>query len=114
NYPIIPVMEYYTLFSTKKIIRDSFLFTTEYDSHFYIIWESTEERKATYVFKSKRENYDDERQRIFDYISTTQKRKRTRLKKGVDDEQSSIKTYATINHTDIDIWVKKLMDIISR
>ncbi|WP_257670483.1 hypothetical protein [Parapedobacter tibetensis] len=110
THRVIPVMEECNGKFSSVNAKDSFLFTTVKNTDMYIIWESTEERKATYIFKSSIKDYEKERQKIFDYISTAHDYKRTNLRLGITDKNESIKAHATLNHTGIEKWKERLKE----
>lgn len=102
NYKIIPVAE-----AIGSSIEDSFIFTIDKGATIYIIWENTNLNRATYIFISPREKYEENIQLVFDYIVGIIRAKRERLRK--DRSMSKILTeYETINHTDVPIWNERI------
>jgi len=69
DLPIIPVPETVVNSSGNKQIHDSFLFPINNTDGILWIWESIEESKASYIFKSTKEEYETHLQLIFDYLT---------------------------------------------
>ncbi|RTQ52307.1 hypothetical protein EJV47_04600 [Hymenobacter gummosus] len=102
--PIIPVPE--VVINTKggRTIHDSFLFTLPAKHGItYIAWESTEESKATYVFKAATAHLSDALQRIFDYLVSDVVNKRQTLIYSAE-LQRRLHLITRISHTSFPEW----------
>ena len=78
NFPIIPVGEVVRTIKGHSQIHDSFLFPLIGKNEIFWIWESVEEFKATYIFKTQF-NYTIQLQKIFDYLTGEIVNKRQKL-----------------------------------
>ncbi|MGM9508874.1 hypothetical protein ACS5NO_14150 [Larkinella sp. GY13] len=114
NYKIIPASEKRTFRSNDTIVEeDAFLFSFKLNNISYIIWENVEERRATHVFRCDFEKYEIALQKVYDYIvSPGIVNKREILHIGVISYFNDILIYCgSINHTLIDEWKDKVMQI---
>lgn len=102
KYKIVPVIEKRWNGSSFDC-EDAFLFTVEVARSVFIIWESVSNERATYLFKSSKEDYLADAQAIFDYASASIRRKRKMLQHKFDttDVFYSCKS---IYHIDYDLW----------
>jgi hypothetical protein len=106
--PIIPVGE--IIINNGKIkIHSSFLFPIKSINGCFIVWESTEESKASYVFKISTFN-DLNIQEIYNYISSNIQNKREKLIYS-KDLKNHLKLQYRIVHTDLNDWKNKLSHI---
>jgi hypothetical protein len=113
EYHLIPVLEPTASKHTIAIEKESFLFTVKSKASIYIIWESVEINKATFIFTTTQENYFDDLQKIFDYISSRVTSKRRNLRKGISNsEDKQLQSYRTIYHTTLEKWNNKLREYI--
>lgn len=109
DYRIIPVSEPIGLYKTN--IKESFIFTIQRANVIYLIWESVEEKKATFLFTTDLSEYQKDLQSIFDYISSQLKNKRTNLRQGIsNDEGYKLRSHRTFYHTALDKWKEKLFE----
>lgn len=99
---IIPVAEVTKDIKGKIHCIDAFLFQISD----YIIWESTETSRATYIFRANR-NIDETTQNIFDYISGNTLAKRDTLINS-KDLQKELNFKVRIFHTDYSLWLHNL------
>jgi len=109
--PIIPLPERVVHSSGNETIHESFLFPIRKVSCYFWIWESVEEKKATYVFKTSSGDYTDEIQRIYDFISGGFQNKRMTLLRNLLDS-CQIDLVKRIKHNDFDAWRKGIQDLI--
>ena len=111
HYHLIPVLEPSSTKNTFPIEKESFLFTIRRKASIYIVWESVEANKATFVFKTNQEDYYVDLQKIFDYISAHLNNKRTNLRKGImHNEGQYIQSYQTFYHTTLEKWKTKIFE----
>lgn len=100
DFPIVPVGELVKTSSGSVQVHHSFLFPVVARSGIKLVWESTEESKASYVFDSDL-NFYRSAQRVYDYIvgDTTNKRetliRSPRLQQQLDFERKIFHTYFT-------------------
>ena len=80
EYKIIPTSEVLAVNDKTSITEETFLFTTIHKKKVFIIWESTLINRATYVFGSNNNSYSADIQRLFDFIASSQSKKRKRLR----------------------------------
>lgn len=112
-YRIIPVQEP-NGFKGKKI-SESFIFTIMPAKTIYLVWESVEDKKATFVFTSDPSEYSRDVQIIFDYISSELRGKRIQLRKGVTNEEGlKLKPYRVIYHTSFEKWKERILEYTGR
>ena len=106
--PIIPVGEI-IISNGKIIIHSSFLFPIQSNNGCFIVWESTEESKASYIFKISTFN-DINIQEIYNYISSNIQNKREKLIYN-KDLKNHLKLQYRIVHTDLYEWKIKISNI---
>jgi len=114
DYHIIPVLEPVNsnYISSLNVNKESFLFTIR-RTNVYIIWESIEVNKATFIFTTKEATYLEDLQKIFDYISSHLRNKRTNLRKGIINEDGQhIQSHRTLYHTTLEKWTEKLFEFL--
>lgn len=106
DLPIIPVGEAIINSMGPQTIHNSFLFPLKSDVGNFLVWESIEEKKASYVF-SLTSFSDKELQTLFDYIAgdTTNKRETLINSKMLRD---SLKMKVRVLHTDLSEWTRKI------
>ena len=110
SLPIIPVAEAVINSSGGKTIHNSFLFPLRSYYGIYLIWESVEESKASYVFKLK-DFGEDELQVLFDYIAGETPNKRWALINSRQlQQQLSMK--ARIMHKDLKQWELEIQSLV--
>jgi hypothetical protein len=104
---IIPTPELVINSTGYRTVHDSFLFT--YKSHFsaYIMWESTEEGKATYIFKTPCSTLNQSLQTIFNYIVNDTVNKRSTLIRSQALRQQ-LGMVAWITHTSYSEWRQQI------
>lgn len=106
--PIIPVGEI-IINKDKTTIHSSFLFPIQSNNGCFIVWESTEESKASYIFKISTFN-DINIQEIYNYISSNIQNKREKLIYN-KDLKNHLKLQYRIVHTDLYEWKIKISNI---
>ena len=106
QYPMIPVEEY---FGGSK--EDGALFTIINKDQPYIIWENFKDSRATYVFPCTRENYQERRQLIFDFIVTRESNKRQFLRTNDCLELFGSKPMM-LAHNNFESWSTRLINMI--
>ena len=108
KYRIIPVREYRRNESNNAVIlEDAFLFPIQGHRYIYILWESVEDKRATYVFRCLPSSYNAAVQKVFDYVvADSVTNKRDRLRDGnVGYFKNSIAEYCgSLNHNNLDDW----------
>lgn len=113
NYHLIPVLEPSNSKHAFSVKKESFLFTIQKTTSIYIIWESIEVNKATFVFTTNQADYFDDLQKIFDYITAHLDNKRTNLRKGVmHNEGQYLQSYRTFYHTTLEKWKAKVFECL--
>ena len=73
--PIYPIPEIIISSNQKPEIHDSFIFQVESGNKIYLIWESTIEKKATYIFLRQKSNI----HLLFNYMTGENSNKRLTL-----------------------------------
>lgn len=104
---IIPTPELVINSAGTRAIHDSFLFTYLSKFSACIVWESTEEGKATYVFKVGRATYRHSLQTIYNYIVNDTPNKRSTLIKS-PALQRHLGMAAWLPHTTYAEWKRQL------
>lgn len=102
DLPIIPVGEVVINRSGSKTVHNSFLFPIKSKVGHSIVWESTEEAKASYVF-SLNSFTDKEVQTIFNYIAGDTPNKRSTLINS-KSLQDTLKMKNRVFHKDLTFW----------
>lgn len=102
SLPIIPVGEAVINSSGTKTIHNSFLFPMKSKVGHFIVWESTEEAKASYVF-SLNSFAEKDVQTLFDYIAGDTPNKRWTL---INSKplQDKLKMKSRVVHTEFSLW----------
>lgn len=112
DYKIIPTTE--MLLSNEKIIahEETFLFTIKRLNQNYIVWESTQINKATYIFQTTDITYKEDIQKLFDFIASGENSKRRKLRYSDKTINNPFKSVGIINHTNIEGWKEKIKNLI--
>lgn len=105
---IIPINEISSFYDTNKVYSDSFLFSIEKKEQIYVVWESSEINKATYIFELAKRNYFDVIQLIFNYIVSDETVKRMRLRKAIKNKQNNLHVIDFIEHESFHTWLLEL------
>lgn len=105
TYPIVPVEEY-----IGGSYEEGALFTIILNGKPYIVWENFKDSRSTYVFKCTESNYEEKRQRIYDYIVTEESNKRQFLR-NKDCKQIFGEKPCMIVHNNLKSWAEKLMNV---
>ena len=105
SYPIVPVEEY-----IGGSHEEGALFTIIQKGMLYIVWENFKDSRSTYVFSCTESNYEETRQRIYDYIVTEESNKRQLLRKN-ECKQIFGEKPRMIVHNNLKSWSEKLMNI---
>ena len=108
NLPIIPVPEIVINNSNGVTqIDDSFLFPFVSRKTIYLLWESVEESKATYLFQTLDIDFESQLQTIYDYLTGDKVNKRETLIRSLKmKKQLCLKT--RVMHTDIGKWKEEV------
>jgi hypothetical protein len=106
---IIPVEELILGENLKKArIDESFLFLYQIRNDFIIIWESIHENKATYIFKATSSNYQNQVQKLFEFIcNITDRNKRDEIISNYH-LQKELGFNGRILHENPRLWVKEI------
>jgi hypothetical protein len=114
NYRIVPVREHRRNESNDTVTtEDAFLFPIHGHRYVYILWESVEDKRATYVFRCTPSNYAAAVQKVFDYVASDEiTNKRDRLRQGnVGYFRGSVVEYwQSLNHNDLNDWKRRLTE----
>ena len=113
NYPLIPIGELVKNKSTNHTaIHNSFLFPRTKGNTTIWFWESAEESKATYIFKTKSSEYIDHLQNIFNYLTGQTNNKRLNL---INSEtlQHELNYIVRIKHTDFGNWKRAVEKLVN-
>lgn len=110
NTPIIPIPEKVVHSSGQESIHDSFLFPFKVNSSYLWIWESVEESKATYVFETSLDNYNEEIQRIYDFLTGDFENKRLSIIQN-KIKRSDVPLIKRIKHADYEQWKRRIDQI---
>lgn len=105
TYPIVPVEEY-----IGGSYEEGALFTIILNGMPYIVWENFKDSRSTYVFKCTESNYEEKRQRIYDYIVTEESNKRQFLR-NKECKQIFGEKPCMIVHNNLKSWSEKLMNV---
>ena len=103
QYPIIPVEEY--IGGSKE---EGALFTIIDKDQPFIVWENFNDARATYVFPCTRENYQERRQLLFDFIVTGGSGKRQFLRTDDCSELFGAKPMMLV-HNNFESWSARLI-----
>ena len=106
QYPMIPVEEF--IGGSKE---EGALFTIIDKDKPYIVWENFKDSRATYVFLCTRENYQERRQLIFDFIVTEESSKRQFLHTNACLELFGSKPMMLV-HNIFESWSTRLINMI--
>ncbi|MCR5886682.1 hypothetical protein LRS06_02605 [Hymenobacter sp. J193] len=104
---IVPTPEQVINSNGVNGIHDSFLFTLKSPKAAYIIWESAEEGKATYVFKSTIATLAQSLQNIYNYIVNDTVNKRSTLCRN-HRLQEQLGMVDWISHTNYSEWKQRI------
>jgi hypothetical protein len=108
--PIIPVGEAVINSNGTSTIHNSFLFPIKSKTGYFLIWESIEEGKASYVFSIN--SYSNKSiQNIFNYIAGDTHNKRSTLISS-KDLQNKLNLKERILHTDLNSWEKEIRQLV--
>lgn len=108
NHKIIPTTEIHSYNEKINFTEETFLFTTRRKKSLYVIWESTSINRATYIFKTNQDFYQAYIQKLFDFVASTQPRKRRQLRYSMKLGKNELHAVAVIEHDSVDLWVKHL------
>ena len=113
NYKVVPVREAVVHQDRLASQDDGFLFTIEQFGNLWIVWESVDVSKATYVFKTYDKSYNHDMQMIYNYIVSSQNNKRLTLQ-----DQNTIRSMYKVAgspwHTTFGEWQTRMNHIIKR
>jgi len=102
NLPIIPLGEVVKSQTGNIVIHNSFLFPIKTKKGYFLIWESIEDGKASYVFSIKAYS-EDNIQNIFNFIAGETPNKRSTLINS-KELQNKLGMKKRIFHTDMNKW----------
>lgn len=105
DYPIVPIEEY-----IGGSYEEGALFTLLIKEQLYIVWENFNDSRSTYLFRCTKENYEDMRQRVFDYIMTQESSKRQFLRTKECKEIFGEKPRMVV-HNSLESWSERLMSM---
>lgn len=115
NFKIIPIFEITLKNKDTKCYDFSFIFTIEKNNKYYLVWESTETDKATYIFRfHTEESLNEGSKSLQSYIMSKKiKNKRQRLRIKQIDLVQLLNYYSNLNHTieGFQDWVIKLNNL---
>lgn len=109
--PIIPLPERVINSSGIETVHESFLFPLNKRECYYWVWESIEEKKATFVFQTSKSNYVEEIQVIYDFINGEFENKRSALIRRLLISQD-IRLIKRFKHTDFIKWKAGIESLI--
>ena len=110
--PIIPLPERVINSSGIETIHESFLFPITKRDRIYWIWESIEEKKATFVFQTSKSTYVDEIQVIYDFLSGEFENKRSSLIRQLLISED-IRLIKRFKHTEFNKWKSGIESLIN-
>ena len=105
TYPIVPVEEY-----IGGSYEEGALFTIILNGMPHIVWENFKDSRSTYVFKCTESNYEEKRQRIYDYVVTEESNKRQFLRNKECKQIFGEKPHMIV-HNNLKSWSEKLMNV---
>lgn len=85
----------------------------QHQQNLHVIWESTAINRATYIFKTSVDTYYQDVQRIFDFIASEQKRKRSKLRKSIG-WKNPLKNIGVAQHEGLKAWIAKINSIVKQ
>jgi hypothetical protein len=112
NFKPIPAFEVIP-HGNSTSTEDTFIFTVRSKTHLYLVWESTLNGRATYIFVTDLDHYEMTIQSIYDYIASHQKAKRMKLRKK-DEHTTELNYHAYITHSSFAHWKEKLLKAIKK
>jgi len=92
--------------------EDTFIFTVSHGGRLYLVWESTLHGRATYIFSTDIERYEESIQLIYDYIASYQKAKRMRIRNR-EISSKDLNYIAFLRHSSINQWKEKLQQLLN-
>jgi hypothetical protein len=112
NFKPVPAFEVVP-HGNSMTTEDTFIFTVQSQMHLYLVWESTLNGRATYIFVTDSDHYEMTIQSIYDYIASHQKAKRMKLRKK-DEHTAELNYHAYITHSSFSHWKEKLLKAIEK
>ena len=106
HLPIISIPELVKGINGQWLIHDSFLFPIAYPKAILWIWESVEESKATYIFKTELA-YVIKLQTIFDYLTGETSNKRQSLIQS-PNLKKHLNYFARVIHDTPELWTQEM------
>ena len=101
--PAFEIIAYRSSVNTE----DTFLFVIQRQQQLFLVWESTVQGRATYIFKTTMDSYVEVVQSIYDYIGSPRKAKRMALRKK-DADTLNLGYDGYVTHSAFDHWQQKL------
>ena len=111
SYLIIPTEENIRI-GYSYVVEDSFIFTITTLNTIYILWENVNKERATFIFKTSTEEYDNDLQIIFDYIVGISSGKRRMLYIKQSD-YSILNSCSVLYHSDYRSWENKMEALLA-
>jgi hypothetical protein len=116
TFKIIPIFEITLKNKETKYYEFSFIFTIEKNNKYYLVWESTEIDKATYIFRfHSAQTLNEGSKSLQSYIMSKKiKNKRQRLRLRQNELVQLLNYYSNINHKvdGFQDWVIKLNNLL--
>lgn len=110
QYPIIPLPEMVRTRSGVESIDDSFIFPLAKKNRILWVWESVEESKATYCFETSKNDFEEELQPVFNFLTSKIENKRQMLTRKVSI--NGVKPILKLTHRNFSQWKTELNSIL--
>lgn len=114
DYKLIPTTEIVKVNPKTDTIEDTFLFTSVKKDRIYVVWESTSINRATYIFKITPDSYTRDVQKVFDFIASSQPKKRRKLRYMINKGRNPLHTVGVVEHDGLKQWKTKIQTIFSK
>jgi hypothetical protein len=108
DYKIVPTTEIHSYQDKINFTEETFLFTAPREKNLYIVWESTLINRATYIFKTEKNSYLSNIQKLFDFIASSQPRKRRQLRHSMKLGKNELGAMSVVEHDSFDSWTKNI------
>jgi|GEM_PF-2731966 len=112
QHKIVPVVESHPNALFGLIAEDGFIFTREKNGLFFV-WESSLPNRATFVFKTSPKSYTIDLQRLFDFISSNQKKKRTKIRNSTYN-YNPLGTIGRVTHSNRATWQQHFVQLLAQ
>jgi hypothetical protein len=114
RYKVLPLIEVKRSHNGQTTTSDTFIFSIVRDNKVYLVWESTEEQMATYLFQTNTEEYQKKLYELYLFISGGEERKRLSLRKKISERSVDMGVVATVIHSDIELWKSSLYQQLNK